>query len=189
MKFGILSCLNHPLLPLLIKALLDKRINNFFILLDEKDFSKKDKTIWIERTGSLIDSKFNIYDYEQLEIPFYFVKNHNNDYSKKILSKFKPLFLINSGTPRMIDSSILEIPKIGIINVHPGILPKYRGASSPEWSIYNDDLVGNTSHIMTASDQGPILFKETYIVEESDSYKEIRIKLYLGWVELMSKSS
>ena len=37
---------------------------------------------------------------------------------------------------------IIDSLKYGILNVHPGILPKYKGRTCVEWSIFNDDKVG-----------------------------------------------
>lgn len=55
--------------------------------------------------------------------------------------------------------SVLELPKLGVLNVHPSALPKYRGPSPVLWAIRNgDQFMGVTVHRMTERvDAGPIL--------------------------------
>lgn len=54
--------------------------------------------------------------------------------------------------------SLLEAPRLGVLNVHLGLLPEVRGMSSPEWSLLNRVPVGITIHYMDAGiDTGPIL--------------------------------
>lgn len=62
----------------------------------------------------------------------------------------------------IIKKNILEIPKNGFLNIHPGILPKYRGAGN-FWAVFNKDFnnIGCTVHWMTEKiDSGRILLVE-----------------------------
>jgi len=53
---------------------------------------------------------------------------------------------------------LLEVPRLGVLNVHLALLPEVRGMSSPEWSLLNQVPVGVTVHYMDAGiDTGPIL--------------------------------
>lgn len=65
----------------------------------------------------------------------------------------------------------LELPTHGVINVHPSLLPKLRGAS-PIRTAIKDDLpneVGVSIMLMDEKmDHGPILKQEAYVVENSD---------------------
>lgn len=63
---------------------------------------------------------------------------------------------------KIIPQSILDLPKIKTLNVHPSLLPKYRGASPIESQILNDEQpVGVTIMEMDAElDHGPILLQE-----------------------------
>ena len=189
MKFGILSCISHPLLPLLFQELRRSGFREFFVVLDKKDFSEKNKEIWLRRTGGMLDSSLSLYDFCEAKIPFYFVSDHNSDHCLSLMQSIGPHFLINGGTPRKMSQALLNATLQGVINVHPGLLPKYRGSSCVEWSILNGDPVGNTAHFMTSEyDDGPVLAYETYPVSESDSYQTIRNKVYAGWSGLMLRA-
>lgn len=187
---GILTTLTSPLLPLLIKSLYEIGVTNLCIIADEKSFSLRDREIWLQRTGGLLDSpEIGIYDFSEKGLPFYLVKNHNGEDCLVLLKKLQPTILINGGTPRKLTLPILNLPKQGVINVHPGELPKYRGSNCVEWAILNNDLVANTAHFMTEEyDEGPIIDCELYEFTSKDNYISIRIHVYLRSVAMMAKT-
>ena len=66
-----------------------------------------------------------------------------------------------------------------MVNVHPGLLPQYRGSSAVEWAIYSDDKIGNTAHFMGEGyDTGPIINSEWYEFPNDASYQSIRVRVY-----------
>ena len=67
-----------------------------------------------------------------------------------------------------------------IINSHPGVLPKYRGAMCPEWSVMNRDKnVGATCHLLNENiDEGPILYTEKLKFPYPRNYNTFRQKVY-----------
>jgi folate-dependent phosphoribosylglycinamide formyltransferase PurN len=53
---------------------------------------------------------------------------------------------------------LLAVPRLGVLNLHLGLLPEVRGMSSPEWSLLNHVPVGVTLHYVDAGiDTGPVL--------------------------------
>ena len=62
---------------------------------------------------------------------------------------------------QILSPEILEMPKLGCINVHGSLLPKYRGAAPIQWSIVNGDRkTGITTMLMDQGmDTGDILLK------------------------------
>ena len=94
--------------------------------------------------------------------------------------------MANCGTPRKIEKEIINSVKNGVLNVHPGILPKYKGRTCVEWSIFNGDKVGNTLHLMNENyDSGPIIKKVSYLFSKNDDYHSVRKKVYIEGVELL----
>lgn len=189
-QVGILSTLTAPLLPRLLQSLIDVGITRICVLLDEKLLSNKDQMIWLKRTEGMFDGGPSIYDFAPKGIAFYPVKNHNGDDCIRLIDRLGLLLLINGGTPRKLNSAVLGSVPRGVINVHPGILPKYRGSSCVEWSIFNDDRVGNTAHFMTEGyDEGPIIRSESYSFTYQDTYTSIRAKVYRESLRLMAEST
>jgi len=80
---------------------------------------------------------------------------------------------------------LLDVPRLGVLNIHLGLLPEIRGMSSPEWSLLNCVPVGITIHFMDAGiDTGPILQRfELPDVNRSKSLSDLRHRLIAFGVE------
>src|SRR5712671_1560599 len=73
------------------------------------------------------------------------------------LRRWSPDLIIFAGG-NILRKPLLEVPRLGVLNVHLALLPEVRGMSSPEWSLLNHVPVGVTVHYMDAGiDTGPIL--------------------------------
>jgi methionyl-tRNA formyltransferase len=74
---------------------------------------------------------------------------------------------------------LLEVPRLGVLNVHLGLLPEVRGMSSPEWSLLNHVPAGVTLHYVDAGiDTGPLLQRcEFPDVAECESLSDLRNRL------------
>ncbi len=80
------------------------------------------------------------------------------------LREFAPDLVILLGAD-IVPAALLEIPRLGTINPHYGLLPRYRGMNVTEWSIYYDDPVGVTVHAVDPGiDTGEILLHEALTV-------------------------
>jgi methionyl-tRNA formyltransferase len=76
-----------------------------------------------------------------------------------LLSAYQPDILLVFGFNWRLPPDVLAVPKLGVLNVHPSALPKYRGPSPVLWAIRNGDPhLGLTVHRMTERiDAGPVL--------------------------------
>ena len=75
------------------------------------------------------------------------------------VASLKPDLLISAAYARIVPDDVLAIPTLGAINVHPSLLPDYRGVCAVWWALYEGcSRVGVTIHQMTVPvDTGPIL--------------------------------
>jgi len=78
------------------------------------------------------------------------------------LRRFKPDMILVATFDQKIPQRIIDIPKMGMINIHPSLLPKYRGPMPTHWSIINGESEsGVTYHAMSSEfDMGDILLQE-----------------------------
>jgi len=78
---------------------------------------------------------------------------------KSEILNLKPDLIIIAGFGQILPKEILEIPEYGCLNVHPSLLPKYRGSSPIQCTILNGDKeTGVTIILMTEKlDQGDII--------------------------------
>ena len=80
---------------------------------------------------------------------------------------------------QILSPEILAMPKLGCINVHGSILPKYRGAAPIQWSLYNGDReTGITTMLMDEGmDTGDMLLKAYTPIELLDNAHQIAVTL------------
>jgi methionyl-tRNA formyltransferase len=92
------------------------------------------------------------------------------------LRSIKPDLIIYAGGG-IVKKELLKVPRIGILNAHMGLLPRYRGMNVLEWSLFNNDPIGITIHFMDRGiDTGDILLKKTIPIEKGDTIKSLRSK-------------
>jgi folate-dependent phosphoribosylglycinamide formyltransferase PurN len=185
LKFGLLTTIDNPLLPTLTHALLKQDIINFCIIYDSKNLSIKDRLIWDARTGNFFDEMSANYlksaSFYELNVPTFHVGNHNDQTTIDLIEEKRIDCLLNAGTPRKLNSELIDSVHHGIVNIHPGLLPHFRGCSAVEWSIWGDHKVGNTAHFMGKEyDSGPIIMSETYDFSETYDYKKIRSVVFFN---------
>lgn len=67
---------------------------------------------------------------------------------------------------KLIPQRILDIPRIGFLNIHPSMLPKYRGPSPIQSAILNGDTETGVSIMLLDAemDHGPVLAQESYAI-------------------------
>ncbi len=88
------------------------------------------------------------------------------------LKQMKPDAMVVVGYGQILPQAIIDIPRLGIINVHASLLPKYRGAAPIQWAIANgEERTGvTTMRIDAGLDTGDMLLKwETQIGPEEDA--------------------
>jgi methionyl-tRNA formyltransferase len=80
---------------------------------------------------------------------------------------------------QILSKKILNMPKLGCINVHGSILPKYRGAAPIQWCIYNGEPeTGITTMLMDVGmDTGAMLLKATTPIELLDNADNLAERL------------
>jgi len=90
-----------------------------------------------------------------------------------------PGLVIVAAYGQILPKEILDIPKYGCLNVHPSLLPKYRGPSPIQYAILNGEKkTGVTIMLMNEKmDHGPILAQSALIVEEDETGQSLHNKL------------
>ena len=75
----------------------------------------------------------------------------------------------------LVPASMLAVPPLGTINPHYGLLPAYRGMNVTEWSVYREDPVGVTIHLVDPGvDTGPILLREEIALDPGETLVSLR---------------
>ena len=98
-----------------------------------------------------------------------------------------PDIIITCAYGQIIPKEILDYPRLGCINVHASLLPKYRGGAPIHWSIINGDKkTGITIMYMDVGmDTGDIISQEEIEILDSDNLESIHDKLSMLGAELL----
>lgn len=80
---------------------------------------------------------------------------------------------------KIIPSNILSMPLLGSINVHPSLLPKYRGPSPIQYALLNGDHETGTTIMQIDSeiDHGQIFAQNKILIDPKDTFETLSIKL------------
>ncbi|PSM50630.1 methionyl-tRNA formyltransferase [Chroococcidiopsis sp. CCALA 051] len=88
-------------------------------------------------------------------------------------------FFVVAAYGQILSQQILDLPRLGCINVHGSILPKYRGAAPIQWCLYNGETeTGITTMLMDAGmDTGAMLLKAYTPIHILDNAYELASRL------------
>lgn len=97
----------------------------------------------------------------------------------QIVSRYAPDLLLVVAYGHILSKKVLSLSKIGSINIHGSLLPKYRGPSPIQTTILEgDDIAGITFQLMTEKmDEGAILFQKNINVGSDETTKSLTEKL------------
>lgn len=91
---------------------------------------------------------------------------------------------------KILPKEILDIPKLGCINVHGSLLPKYRGAAPIQWAVLNGDKTTGvtTMYMDVGMDTGDMILKQEVEIGENETTGELWDRLSKIGGELLVKT-
>ena len=106
------------------------------------------------------------------------------------LKKLNPDLICVVAYGKIIPEEILNIPRLGCINVHGSLLPKYRGAAPIQWAVINGEKeTGITTMYMDKGmDTGDMILKEKVEIGENETTGELWDRLSKIGAELLVKT-
>ena len=113
----------------------------------------------------------------------------NQEFIEKI-KELNPDVICVVAYGKILPKEILEIPKLGCINVHASLLPKYRGAAPIQWAVLNGEKeTGITTMYMDEGmDTGDMILKEAVTIGEDETTGELWDRLSKIGGELLVKT-
>lgn len=109
-------------------------------------------------------------------IPIYQpIKVRNNEEFINEIKSLNPDVICVVAYGKILPKEILDIPKLGCINVHGSLLPKYRGAAPIQWAVLNGDKkTGITTMYMDVGmDTGDMILKEEVEIGDNETTGEL----------------
>ncbi len=94
------------------------------------------------------------------------------------ISSVSPDVIVSTNWRRKIPSEVFLLGRIGAVNIHDALLPKYGGLSAEQWVILNGESeTGVTVHFVTnLMDAGPIVHQIPFDIDENDTAEMIASK-------------
>ena len=100
----------------------------------------------------------------------------------KRVEKLEPDWIFNINSTVILNKRILHAARKGVLNLHPGLLPRYAGLHTHQWAIRNcESEFGATIHWVTEGiDEGDIVLQETFKL----TGKETGLSLFLKTMQV-----
>ncbi|MGC9336563.1 MAG: methionyl-tRNA formyltransferase [Candidatus Cloacimonadia bacterium] len=113
-------------------------------------------------------------------LPVFQPQDINSREAAEVLKKYNPDLILVVSYGKILRKQVLAIPKFGCINLHPSLLPKYRGPAPINWTLFNGEKeTGNTIFFMNEKmDAGDIIYQGRRIpILPEDNYGSLYKKL------------
>jgi len=106
---------------------------------------------------------------------------------QSVLEAFAPDAIVIIAYGQIIPARLLTIPKLGWINLHASLLPKYRGAAPINWAIVNGETISGltTMRIDAGMDTGDMLLQQEIPIGASETAPELTNKMSEAGAPLM----
>jgi methionyl-tRNA formyltransferase len=102
----------------------------------------------------------------------------------------EPELIVVAAFGQILPRTVLEVPSRGCINVHPSLLPRYRGAAPVNWAvIHGETKTGVTTYFMDEGmDTGPVLFVREVEIKEAETAEELGVRLAVIGAEVLMET-
>ena len=103
------------------------------------------------------------------------------------LKELETDWFFNINSTIIYDPDVLDVPREGALNMHPGLLPQYAGLHTHQWAIRNGEQgFGVTLHWMERLvDRGPIAFQKKFPLTPKDTGLSLFIKCLNAGADLV----
>ncbi len=103
------------------------------------------------------------------------------------LKALKPDLCVTAAFGQILSEEILSIPRLGTINVHASLLPKYRGSSPANWVLIKGETITGVTTMMTDKgiDTGDILLQKEVSIKAQETAGDLTQRLAEAGAELL----
>jgi methionyl-tRNA formyltransferase len=124
------------------------------------------------------------------EIPIYQPERIKSDQSYEYFRYLRPDAVVIIAYGQIIPPHLIAVPRLGWINLHASLLPKYRGAAPINWAILNGEQVtGVTTMLIDAGlDTGATLLAHVVEIGKDETAPELSARLAQAGAPLVAKT-
>jgi methionyl-tRNA formyltransferase len=123
-------------------------------------------------------------------LPVYQPEKLKTDSAFDFLSELAPDAAVIMAYGRIIPPRLLAVPRLGWINLHASLLPKYRGAAPINWAIVNGETISGvtTMRIDAGLDTGDLLEKQEMAIGRDETAPELTARMAEAGAELLVRT-
>lgn len=122
---------------------------------------------------------------QELGLPLFQPEKVNREVER--LRELRPDVTVVVAYGQILSKDVIEVPRLGTVNLHASLLPKYRGAAPVQWALIKGETVtGVTTFLIDEGlDTGPILLQREVPIAPEDTAGSLERKLAEVGAELM----
>lgn len=123
-------------------------------------------------------------------VPVYQFERLRKQEGLDCLRALKPDLCVTAAFGQILSRKLLEVPRLGTINVHASLLPKYRGSAPINWCIANGETVTGVTTMLTdiGVDTGDILLRQETEIGPEETAGELTDRLAQIGAELLIRT-
>jgi methionyl-tRNA formyltransferase len=127
---------------------------------------------------------------EEYALPVVTPAEVNTPELERTITELRPDFVFSFYFRSMIGAPLLNAARLGALNIHGSLLPRYRGRAPVNWAIlHGEHETGATLHYMTArADAGDIVDQQTIPILEDDQAREVFNKVTVAAEMVLTRS-
>ena len=177
-RFAYLLLKEHPYGREMLRQILSEGFIPAIVISEDSDIGDKEREKFLKRIegnplAPTIESQLAGLAESGVDVPHVEVPIHNSEQVMPHIANMS-LDLVVFGGTRIIRGEILDHPRDGVINSHPGLLPDCRGSASPAWSVYHDIPIGSSTHFCdNGIDTGELLLRREVSVKRGMTYEDL----------------
>ena len=127
---------------------------------------------------------------QSIGLPVFQPQKVKDQFFLDIFYQLHPEMVVVAAFGQILPKAIIDFPKFGCLNIHPSLLPKYRGAAPLNWSIIRGEIkTGVTIMLMDEGmDSGDILLQQETPLGATETYGRLHERLALMGADLLMAS-
>ena len=120
-------------------------------------------------------------------VPVYQFERLRNEEGLACLRSLAPDIVVTAAFGQILSQALLDVPKMGTVNVHASLLPAYRGAAPINWCILNGETRTGVTTMLTDAgvDTGAMLLRRETDIGEVETAAELSARLSQLGAELL----
>ncbi len=124
---------------------------------------------------------------QKLGLPIFQPENINEKSFIDLFQKLNPEMVVVAAFGKILPKVIIDFPPLGCLNIHPSLLPKYRGAAPINWAIINGETKTGVTimHMDEGMDSGNIILQSETIIPATENYGQLHDRLASRGAQLL----